>query len=111
MVTIPDQGVNPRVGNATIVTFFILTRIPFGVNLFRTPARTLAFAPQADSGRGDDCQCLQPAGMAWLGWRRAIAVTWAVIMIGVSAVLSLAMSFRHRDAIFTGVVIWALVGI
>jgi len=49
----------------------------------------------------------------WLGWDGGglSPVTWAVIMIGVSAVLSLAMSFRQRDAIFTGVVVWALVGI
>ena len=51
--------------------------------------------------------------LVWLGWDGGglSPITWAVIMIGVSAVLSLAMSFRHRDAIFTGVVIWALIGI
>jgi benzodiazapine receptor len=51
--------------------------------------------------------------LVWLGWDGGglSPVTWAVIMIGVSAVLSLAMSFRQRDAIFTGVLVWALVGI
>jgi benzodiazapine receptor len=51
--------------------------------------------------------------LVWLGWNGGglSPVAWAVIMIGVSAVLSLAMSFRHRDAVFTGVFIWALVGI
>jgi len=51
--------------------------------------------------------------LVWLGWEGGglSPVTWAVIMIGVSAVLSLAMSLRHRDAVFTGVVVWALVGI
>ena len=51
--------------------------------------------------------------LVWLGWDGGglSSVTWAVIMIGVSAVLSLAMSFRHRDAVFTGVVVWALIGI
>jgi hypothetical protein len=51
--------------------------------------------------------------LVWLGWDGGglSPVTWAVIMIGVSAGLSLAMSFRRRDAIFTGVFVWALVGI
>jgi hypothetical protein len=51
--------------------------------------------------------------LVWLGWDGGglSPVTWAVIMIGVSAALSLAMSFRQRDAIFTGVVVWALIGI
>jgi len=51
--------------------------------------------------------------LVWLGWEGGglSPVAWAVIMIGVSAVLSLAMSLRHRDAVFTGVVVWALVGI
>jgi benzodiazapine receptor len=51
--------------------------------------------------------------LVWLGWDGGglSPVTWAVIMIGVSAVLSLAMSFRQRDAIFTGVLVWALIGI
>jgi hypothetical protein len=51
--------------------------------------------------------------LVWLGWNGGglSPVTWAVIMIGVSAVLSLAMSFRQRDAVFTGVVVWALLGI
>jgi hypothetical protein len=51
--------------------------------------------------------------LVWLGWDGfgLSPVTWAVIMLGVSAVLSLGMSSRHRDAIFTGVVVWALIGI
>jgi hypothetical protein len=51
--------------------------------------------------------------LVWLGWDGGglSPITWAVIMIGVSAVLPLAMSFRQRDAIFTGVVVCALVGI
>jgi hypothetical protein len=48
-----------------------------------------------------------------LGWNGGglSPATWAVIMIGVAAVLSLAMSFRQRDTIFTGVLVWALIGI
>ena len=48
-----------------------------------------------------------------LGWNGGglSPVTWAVIMIAVAAALSLVMSFRQRDAIFTGVLVWALIGI
>jgi len=51
--------------------------------------------------------------LVWLGWDGGglSPVTWAVIMIAVAAVLSLVMSFRQRDAIFTGVLVWALIGI
>jgi hypothetical protein len=39
------------------------------------------------------------------------AVTWTVVMIGVAATLSLLLSYRHRDLAYSGVIVWALVGI
>jgi hypothetical protein len=39
------------------------------------------------------------------------AVTWTVVMIAVAAALSLLMSYRHRDLTYSGVIVWALIGI
>ena len=38
-------------------------------------------------------------------------VTWTVTMIAVAAGLSLLMLYRHRDLTYSGVIIWALIGI
>jgi hypothetical protein len=48
-----------------------------------------------------------------LGWdgRPLNPVIWTVVMIAAASGLSLLMSARHRDLIYTGVIVWALVGI
>jgi tryptophan-rich sensory protein len=53
------------------------------------------------------------AVLVHLGWdgRPLNPVVWAVVMIAAAAGLSLLMSFRHRDAIYSGVIAWALIGI
>ena len=48
-----------------------------------------------------------------LGWVGAglSPVVWATVLIGITCVLSLFMSSRYRDVAYTGVIVWALVGI
>jgi hypothetical protein len=48
-----------------------------------------------------------------LGWngRPLSPVAWTVTMIAVAAALALAMLYRHRDLTYSGVIIWAFVGI
>jgi hypothetical protein len=48
-----------------------------------------------------------------LGWDGSplSPVAWTVVMIGVAATLSLLLSYRHRDLAYSGVIVWALVGI
>jgi benzodiazapine receptor len=48
-----------------------------------------------------------------LGWdgRPLDPVAWTVVMIAAAAAVALLMSRFHRDAIFAGVIAWALIGI
>ena len=48
-----------------------------------------------------------------LGWNGAglSSVLWAATLIGVTCALSLFMSYRFRDVAYTGVIVWALIGI
>ena len=48
-----------------------------------------------------------------LGWAGAglAPVFWAAALVGVTCVLSLFISYRFRDVAYTGVIVWALIGI
>ncbi len=46
----------------------------------------------------------------WGAWGIA-PQTWSVIMLVVAAALTLVMLLRHRDYVFAGVIIWAVLGI
>jgi len=46
----------------------------------------------------------------WSGWGIA-PQTWSVIMLVVATALTLTMLLRHRDYVFAGVIIWAVIGI
>ena len=48
-----------------------------------------------------------------LGWdgRPLSPITWTVVLIAAAAGLSLLMAYFHRDAVYAGVIAWALVGI
>jgi len=48
--------------------------------------------------------------VCWYGWCIPDA-TWAVVIIGVALVLTLAMLATRKDVAFSLVVVWALVGI
>lgn len=48
--------------------------------------------------------------VGWEGWPLS-PVAWTVLMIGVAATLALAMTYRHRDRLYAGVIVWALSGI
>jgi hypothetical protein len=50
MMPIPDQGMNPGVGDTAIFTIFVVTGIAIGVNLFRATARAFDFPPGSHRG-------------------------------------------------------------
>jgi hypothetical protein len=48
-----------------------------------------------------------------LGWdgRPLSPVTWTVILLAAAALLALLMLRLHRDGVYAGVIVWALIGI
>jgi hypothetical protein len=50
------------------------------------------------------------AHWGWEGWPLS-PVAWTVLMIAAAAGLALLMAYRHGDAIYAGVIAWALIGI
>jgi len=75
-----------------------LVRFPFSLYLGWITVATVANASAVFVDLGWDGSPFSP-------------VAWTVVMIGVAAALSLLMSYRHRDLAYSGVIVWALVGI
>ena len=75
-----------------------LTQFPFSLYLGWITVATVANASAVFVDLGWDGSPLSP-------------VTWTVVMIAVAAGLSFLMSYRHRDLIYSGVIVWALIGI
>ena len=48
--------------------------------------------------------------ISWGGWGIS-PVVWTVLLLTVGVVIAAAMTFRHRDAIYLGVLVWAFAGI
>ena len=51
--------------------------------------------------------------LLWLGWDGAglAPVFWAAMLVGMTCALSLFMSYRYRDVVYTCVIVWAIIGI
>ena len=75
-----------------------LVRFPFSLYLGWISVATVANASAVFVDLGWDGSPLSP-------------VAWTVAMIGVAAALSLLLSYRRRDLAYSGVIVWALVGI
>ena len=75
-----------------------LVRFPFSLYLGWITVATVANASAVFVDLGWDGSPLSP-------------VTWTVVMIAVAAGLSFLMSYRHRDLAYSGVIVWALIGI
>jgi hypothetical protein len=84
-------------GNAdTAMRWFV--HFPFSLYLGWISVATVANASAVFVDLGWDGSPLSP-------------VTWTVAMIAVAAGLSLAMLYQHRDLTYSGVIVWALIGI
>lgn len=75
-----------------------LVHAPFSLYLGWISVATIANASAVLAGLGWDGRPLNP-------------VIWAVVMVAAAAGLSLLMSVRHRDALYSGAIAWALIGI
>lgn len=75
-----------------------LVRIPFSLYLGWITVATVANVSAWLVDRGWAGQPLNP-------------VVWTVILVAVAAGLGLALLLRHRDLVYSGVLVWALVGI
>ena len=84
-------------GNPDTATRWFV-RFPFSLYLGWISVATIANASAVFTDLGWDGSPLSP-------------VTWTVVMIGVAAALSLLMSYRYRDLAYSGVLVWALIGI
>jgi hypothetical protein len=75
-----------------------LVHLPFSLYLGWISVATIANAGAVLVSLGWDGRPLDPAA-------------WTAVMIGAAALLSVLMSYFHRDRVYAGVIAWALVGI
>lgn len=86
-----------RLGNLNMAARW-LVNFPFSLYLGWITVATVANASAVLVDAGWDGRPLSP-------------VIWTVVMIAVATVLSLLISYRHRDLTYSSVIVWALIGI